>query len=212
VAARFLDVELAGARVAVQGFGAVGIHAARFLAAKGALLVAAADSRGATRDPEGLDVEALTEHKRSGKHLGDYGAGRPLERDDLIDVECDIWVPAARPDVIHQDNARRLEARMVVSGANIPATAEAERILHERGVLNVPDFIANAGGVICAAVEYHGGSESQVFSTIEEKIRRNTQLVLERSGQRGVLPRQAAVELATERVRRAMRHRRWSIF
>jgi glutamate dehydrogenase (NAD(P)+) len=212
VAARFCDLELAGARVAIQGFGAVGRHAARFLDAKGAQLVAASDSRSATCDPDGLDVEDLIAHKASGKQLGDYAAGRPLERDELIGVECEIWVPAARPDAITEANAGRIEARMVVSGANIPASAGAERILHERGVLNVPDFIANAGGVICAAVEYHGGSEAQVFTTIEEKIRRNTQEVLEQAARRRVLPRQAAVDLATERVRRAMETRRWSIF
>ena len=210
VAAGFCDFELPGARVAVQGFGAVGIHAARFLAARGAVLVAASDSRGATRDPGGLDVDALVEHKRSGKHLGEYAAGWPLERDDLIEVECEIWVPAARPDVIREDNASRIRARMVVSGANIAVEQGAERILHERSVLCVPDFIANAGGVICASVEYHGGSEAQVFATIEEKIRRNTREVLEGSEQRGVLPWKAAVDLAAGRVRRAMGYRRWS--
>jgi glutamate dehydrogenase (NAD(P)+) len=114
--------------------------------------------------------------------------------------------------VLRVDNVDRLRAKLVVSGANIPATEEAERRLHERGVLQVPDFIANAGGVICASVEYHGGSEPQALATIEEKIRANTEAVLEAARRRGVLPRQAAVDLAVERVRRAMGYRRWSIF
>ncbi len=212
VAVRFCDFELAGARVAVQGFGAVGIHAARFLAEKGAVLVAASDSRGATRNERGLDVEGLIEHKRSGKGVADWAGGEPLERDELIGVDCEIWVPAARPDAIREDNVDRLRAKLVVSGANIPATDAAERTLHERGVLNVPDFIANAGGVICAAVEYHGGGQAQAFETIEEKIRTNTEAVLEQARRRSVLPRRAAVDLAVERVRRAMDYRRWSIF
>jgi glutamate dehydrogenase (NAD(P)+) len=212
VAVRACDFELAGARVAVQGFGAVGMHAARFLAERGAVLVAASDAGGATHDPRGLDVAALVEHKRSGKGVGDYPAGKTLERDALIDVECEIWVPAARPDAIREDNVDRLRAKLVVSGANISTTPGAERIMHERGVLSVPDFIANAGGVICASVEYHGGSQAQAFATIEEKIRLNTETVIEQSKQRGVLPRQAAVDLAVERVKRAMGYRRWSIF
>ena len=96
----------------------------------------------------------------------------------------------------------------MLSGANIPVTAEAERILHERGVLVVPDFIANAGGVICAAVEYQRGTRRQAFDAIEEKIRRNTAVVLEEAAASGESPRDAAIAMATRRVRRAMRLRR----
>jgi glutamate dehydrogenase (NAD(P)+) len=212
VAARFAGLELAGGRVAVQGFGAVGIHAARFLAQRGALLVAVSDSRAAIQDPRGLDVEALVAHKRSGKGVGDWPGGERLERDAIVGVVCDIFVPAARPDVLREDNVDRLQARLVVSGANIPATEGAERRMHERGVWNVPDFIANAGGVICAAMEYHGASQTAAFAAIEEKIRANTEQVLEQARRRGVAPRRAAVDLAVERVRSAMAHRRWSLF
>jgi len=212
VATGFCDLELAGARVAIQGFGAVGIHSARFLAERGAVIVAASDSKGGTHRPEGIDVAELVEHKRSGKSVADYAAGESIEGESLVDVDCEIWVPAARPDVLRADNVDRLRAKLVVSGANIPATEEAERRLHERGILNVPDFIANAGGVICASVEYHGGNESQALASIEEKIRANTEAVLEGARRRGVLPRRAAFDLAVERVRRAMGYRRWSIF
>ena len=211
-AAPYCGLELAGARIAVQGFGAVGIHAARFLAERGAVLVAASDSRGATTSARGLDVGALIEHKRSGSGVGDFAGGEPLPGEDIVGVDCDVFVPAARPDVLREDNVDRLRAKLVVSGANIPATDAAERILHERGILNVPDFIANAGGVICAAMEYHGAGETAAFAAIEEKIRSNTEQVMEQSKQRGVLPRRAAVDLALERVRRAMSYRRWSIF
>ena len=93
-------------------------------------------------------------------------------------------------------------------GANIPFTAEAERVLHEIGILVIPDFIANAGGVICAAVEYHGGTQSQAFQMIEEKIRSNTEQVLQHAQKSGALPRQAAIALAEERVKTAMAYRR----
>ncbi len=212
VALRFSEFHLDGARLVVQGFGSVGMHAARFLGERGAVLVAASDSRGAIHDPKGLDVEALAALKSAGRSVAEHPKGRRLDRDAVIDVECEIWVPAARPDVIREDNVARLRTKLVVSGANIPASEAAERILHERGVLCVPDFIANAGGVICAAMEYAGATQAAAFQAIEEKIRTNTQQVLEDSRKRGVLPRRAAVDLAVERVERAMGYRRWTIF
>ena len=210
VARHFCDLEIKGARVVVQGFGSVGQHAARFLAEKGAVLVAAADSRATIADPKGLDIDALIQIKRDGKSLGDYGAGKTLDRDAVIGIDCDIWIPAARPDVIREDNVARLKTRLVAQGANIPVTAAAEAALHARNILSIPDFIANAGGVICAAVEHQGGTQRQAFETIEEKIRHNTQAVLEASRAQAILPRAAANELARRRVERAMGYRRWS--
>jgi glutamate dehydrogenase (NAD(P)+) len=211
IAARHQGIALEGARIAIQGFGAVGKHAARFLAAKGARLVAASDTRGTLVDERGIDVARLIELKREGRTVCDYPAGRKLDRDAVIDVECDIWIPAARPDVIREDNVHRLKTRLVLEGANIPFTAEAEQILHRRGVLAVPDFIANAGGVICAAMEYRGATESAVFQAIEEKIRANTEAVLGRVKEEGIPPRAAAVNLALERVHAAMKTRRFAI-
>lgn len=210
VAVRYRDFKLDGARVAIQGFGAVGKHAARFLAAKGAVLVAAADSSGTLHEPKGIDVAALAALKDAGKSVLDYADGEKLDGDAVIDIPCDIWIPAARPDVVHEDNVHRLKTKLVIQGANIPLTPGAERYLHEHGVLCVPDFIANAGGVICAALEYAGASEAIVFDVIAEKLRDNTQQVLERVGRQGVLPREAATELAVARVKKAMSYRRWS--
>ncbi len=208
VAAPVAGIELQGARVAVQGFGAVGKHAARCLMKRGATLVAASDSRGAVVDPEGLDVAALIAHKDADSPVHTFPGGRGLERDELIAVECDIWIPAARPDVLHEDNVRRLKARLVLQGANIPATEGAERWMHEQGIVSVPDFIANAGGVICAAVEYGGGTEGQAMVTIEDSIRDNTSEVLERARSDHVMPRVAAVAMAKARVVEAMSYRR----
>jgi glutamate dehydrogenase/leucine dehydrogenase len=212
VAAAEATVSLAGARLAIEGFGAVGQHAARFLGERGSRLVAVSDSRGATWHPDGLDVDALIAHKRAGLGVAAFPHGRPMKGDDLVAVECEIWIPAARPDVIRADNAARMRTALVLSGANIPATADAERILHERGVTVVPDFIVNAGGVICAAMEWHGATQTAAFEAIAERIRANTAAVLDLAKQRRVTPRQAAVELARERVLRAMATRRFSIF
>jgi glutamate dehydrogenase (NAD(P)+) len=212
VAVNYCGIGLEGARLVIQGFGAVGKHAARFLRDKGTVLVAAADSQGAVHNPDGLDIDALIALKEQGRSVAEFPDGRRLDRDAVVDIDCDIWIPAARPDVIDDSNCDRIKARMVLEGANIPVTTDAEKRLHERGVLCVPDFIANAGGVICAAMEYRQSSRRAAFESIEEKIRRNTELVLEAAKTEDVLPRQAAVELATERVRTAMSFRRWSIF
>jgi glutamate dehydrogenase (NAD(P)+) len=208
VAEEVAGIRLRGARVAVQGFGAVGRHAARFLAERGAVLVAASDSRGAVVNPRGLDVARLAAFKAEGRSVRDFPGGGPLAADELVAVDCDVWIPAARPDVLDARNAGRLRAKLVLQGANIPATAEAEAMLHARGVVSVPDFIANAGGVICAAVEFHGGTQAQAFAVIEEKIRENARAVLERARDAGLLPRAAAEELARARVEEAAGYRR----
>jgi glutamate dehydrogenase (NAD(P)+) len=212
VALRYCDFKLEGARIVVQGFGAVGGHAARFLTAKGAKLVAVADSRGATHNPAGLDVDALLELKAAGRSVADHADGTRLESDAVIDVECDIWIPAARPDVINDANVHRLKTRLVVQGANIPFTPGAEEYLHKRDVVCIPDFIANAGGVICAAMEYHGSTQAAALQTIEEKLRHNTEQVMETAKSKQILPRQAAIEMAEKRVRKAMGFRRFSLF
>jgi glutamate dehydrogenase (NAD(P)+) len=211
-AAPKLKFDVAGARIVIQGFGAVGYHAARFLARDGAKIVAASDSQGAILNPAGLDIEALRRHKETGAGVATFKGGSPIPADSLIAVPCEIWVPAARPDVIHEGNADRLQTKIVAQGANIPVTAAAERSLHARGILNLPDFIANAGGVICAAMEYHGATQGAAFQAIQEKITENVTEVLSRASRDNVLPRDAAVALALHRVRDAMKTRRWNTF
>jgi len=210
VAAPACGLALSGARVAVQGFGAVGYHAARFLAERGARLVAASDTRGTIASAAGLDVARLSAVKSRTGSVLDFAEGERLPRDAILEVDCDIWIPAARPDVLREENADRLRTRLVLQGANIPFTDGAERRLAERGVLVIPDFLANAGGVICAAMEYHGATRAAAFEAIGERIRANTAAVIENAAQRRVLPREAARAMAMEGVRRAMRLRRWS--
>ncbi len=209
VAQEFCDLRLDGARIAVQGFGAVGINAARFLVEKGAVLVAASDSRGFALNPSGLDVEELCQLKRSGGSLADHRDGQKEPREAIVGVDCDVFIPAARPDAIHRGNAGELKAKLVLEGANIPIAPGTETLLHERGILCVPDFIANAGGVISAAVEYHGGGQNLAFETITEKLSANTESVLKESRARKIAPRQAATEMAHRRVLQAMSYRRW---
>jgi len=212
VAREFCDLDISGARFVVQGFGAVGKHVARYLHAAGAIAVAVADSAGTIYNPDGLDVDKLLELKTSGRSVTEYADGERRDGDAIIDIECDIWIPAARPDVIHEANVDRLNTRMFVQGANIPITYAAEKVLQQRGILNLPDFIANAGGVICAATEYQGGGEKAAFAAIEEKLRRNTREVLETAQREQMLTRDAALAMARRRVEQAMSYRRWHIF
>jgi glutamate dehydrogenase (NAD(P)+) len=204
-------IALKGARVAVQGFGSVGLHAARFFTELGCVLVAASDSRATVVNTGGLDLAALITHKAESGALAGFAGGESLGPDAVVGVDCDIWIPAARPDVLTEANIAGLKARLVLQGANIPATPEAEAEMHARGIVNVPDFIANAGGVICAAMEYAGATQAAAFAAIEEKVGENTRAVLDRAATRGIALRAAAEELAGERVAGAMANRRWSL-
>jgi glutamate dehydrogenase/leucine dehydrogenase len=204
--AKVLDI--GGARVVVQGFGAVGWHAARLLAERGAAIIAVSDSKGATWNPGGLDVAALRTHKMSGGQVAGFPGGTTVPRDDIIGFDCELLVPAAQPDVVTTDNAAKISARVILQGANIPITVEAEAQLAERGVLCVPDVVANAGGVICAAAEYRGAGHAEAFAEITEKIRDSTAELLDRLRRAPMTPRAAAAQMAAERLRQAAALRR----
>jgi len=208
VAQDFSDAKLDGARIIVQGFGNVGSHAARYLEERGALLVGASDLDGTVYDPKGIDVDRLASIKAETGRVTDYEKGEKLPRDAWTDLPCEIFVPAARPDAVDETNALRLGCKIVLQGANIAVTARAERILHDRGILSVPDFVANAGGVICASVEFKGGTQKQAFETIEEKINENTREVLQLAEAHSQIPAEAALTLAKQRVAEAMAYRR----
>jgi glutamate dehydrogenase (NAD(P)+) len=212
IALQHLNIPMNGAKVAVQGFGSVGMNVARFLVQSGALIIAVADTGGTVYNAQGLDIEALITLKESHSSVTSYTDAEALSSDAIIDIICDIWIPAARPDVIHKDNVHRLQTKLVIEGANIPITYEAEKILHDHGILCIPDFIANAGGVICAAMEYHGATQKTAFEAIEEKLHENTKMVLKESEKKGILPRETAVSLAIARVEKAMNFNRFSLF
>lgn len=211
VCAEVLDeaglLDLDGARVVVQGFGAVGQHAALRLAERGAVVVGVSDSRGATYQADGLDVAALVAFKRE-QAVSAFPGGRPMPRDELLCVECDVLVPAAQPDVVTEENVQSLRASFVLEGANIPVTPAAELLLHRREVLVVPDVVANAGGVICAAVELHGGDRDQAFAAIRSKIGDSTRDLLARIGAGDLPPRAAALQMGRDRVLQAAPLRR----
>ncbi|MFO0754758.1 MAG: Glu/Leu/Phe/Val dehydrogenase [Thermodesulfovibrionales bacterium] len=205
---RHLGKNLAGAKVAIQGFGSVGKMCARFLAEKGAVIVAVSDSKGTLADPSGIDVKRIAEVKEQAGSVVHYPLGTVKGTGDLFAEQCDILIPAATPDVITGKNAGDVKAKLILQGANIPVTGEAEEMLHQRGVLSVPDFIANAGGVIMAAMEYAKKSEKEAFQAISDRIIRNTHVILEKAAREGILPRKAAEAVARERVVTAMSYKR----
>jgi glutamate dehydrogenase/leucine dehydrogenase len=170
-------------------------------------VVAASDITGAVYDPDGLDVPALVAFKRD-HSVAEYTDAKSIDRDSLLTLDCDVLVPAAQPDVLDEGNVDRVRAPVILSGANIPATTKAEAMLHERGVLCVPDFIANAGGVICAAVEWRGGSQTEAFALIDERIGANTLDLMTRISVTGEAPRPAAESMAWARLADARRYRR----
>jgi glutamate dehydrogenase (NAD(P)+) len=199
---------LGGARVIIQGFGAVGASAARELGQRGATVIAVSDIQGATWNLEGLDIEALLAHKKGGAPIAGFAGGRSVPRDDIVGFDCDIFIPAAQPDVVTTENVGKISARLVLEGANIPITRAAEFELADRGVLCIPDVVANAGGVICAAAEYRGAGRLEAFAEIEEKIRAAMAELLDRTRHGTLTPRAAAEEMATAHLAKAVALRR----
>ena len=153
-AARRINLEISGARVAVQGFGNVGGVAGKLFAEAGAHIVAVQDHGGTIFRDSGLDVQALLRHVAAAGTVAGFAESEAMDNDAFWDVACDILIPAALEQQITKDNAGRIKARMVVEGANGPTTPEADDILHERNVLVLPDVIANAGGVTVSYFEW----------------------------------------------------------
>ena len=153
-AARHLGLDIKGATVAVQGFGNVGSVSAELLAGIGARIVAVTDWKGGVHNPAGLDVAAMLQFVKAHKTIDGFPGGDPLENDGLFALDVDVLIPAALENQITIENAGAIRAKIVVEGANGPTTPEAHRHLHERGILVVPDILANAGGVTTSYFEW----------------------------------------------------------
>jgi glutamate dehydrogenase (NAD(P)+) len=167
-AERFLEIEplagldrLSGASVAVQGFGNVGQVAARCFRDAGARVIAVSDSRGGIRCDDGVDLLAVEAHKRKhGSVVGLPGTGA-IGNEDLLEMPCDVLVPAALGDQIRRDNAARIKAKLIVEAANAPTTPAADDILHGRGVVVLPDILVNAGGVTVSFFEWVQNTQNE---------------------------------------------------
>jgi glutamate dehydrogenase (NAD(P)+) len=178
-AARHLGMPLAGARVVVQGYGNVGSIAAQLLHEQGCRIVAASDSRGGVYTEKGIDPKDLLRHKEQTGSVVGYRGTDAITNDDLLELPCEILVPSALEGQITRENAPRIQARMVVEGANGPITPEADEVLRERKVFVVPDILANAGGVTVSYFEWV--QDLQSFFWSEEEINERLERILMRS-------------------------------
>ncbi len=177
--ARHLGMQLAGARVAVQGFGNVGSTAAQTLRAEGCRIVAISDSRGGIHNDRGLDPDDVLQHKQQAGRVAGYPGADAVTNEQLLELPCDILVPAAVEAQITADNAPRIKARIVVEGANAPTLPEADAVLRERRIFVVPDILANAGGVIVSYFEWV--QDLQSFFWSEEEINERLERIMVRS-------------------------------
>ncbi len=207
VAAKKMELNLEGAKLVVQGFGNVGRAVAKFLEKKGCKLIATCDSKGAVFSENGLNVQNLIKFKAEGNTISQFPEGKSMTHEELLKLESDIFIPAARPDVFRMDNQSQLKTKLVLEGANIPITHEAAKEIYKRGIVIIPDVIANSGGVICAATEYQKLLETTAFERVEETITANTLELLNRLEQKDLAPHEVSMAMARERISEARNYR-----
>lgn len=205
-ATKHLNIDIKGLRVAVQGFGKVGKAAAKVLREMGCKVIAVSDSKGGIYNPQGLDIQPLIKHKDRTGQVAGFGGTKPITNEELLELECDILVPAALESVITEENASRVKARIVVEGANGPSTPGAKEILNKQGVLVVPDILANAGGVVVSYFEWTQNlhrehwDEAEVNRKLEKKMVKAFKDVVEVSRKHGVDLATGAFMLAIKRI------------
>ncbi|MCD6552069.1 Glu/Leu/Phe/Val dehydrogenase [Thermotoga sp.] len=202
------------ATVAVQGFGNVGRFAALLIAQElGSKVVAVSDSKGGVYNPEGLDVEELIEYKLEEGTVATYPKGERISNEELLELDVDVLVPAALESAIHEGNAEKIKAKIVVEGANGPTTVEADEILEEKGVLVVPDILANAGGVTASYFEWVQDLQEffwdldQIRNALEKMMKEAFSDVMRTKNKYNTDMRTAAYILAIDRVAYATKKR-----
>jgi glutamate dehydrogenase (NAD(P)+) len=208
-AVRKRQMSLQGTTVAVQGFGNVGSYLAKFLAEDGATVVAVSDSTSGLHNPNGIDVQAAIAHKRETRSLAGFRGAEPISNEDLLLLECDVLAPCALEQVVTAENADKVRAKIIVEGANGPVTPTADEILEEKGVLVLPDILANAGGVVVSYFEWVQGlqeyfwKEAEVNAKLNDIITRAFNETWALMESRSVSMRLAAYGLAVQRVAEA---------
>jgi glutamate dehydrogenase (NAD(P)+) len=202
---------LIGVRVAIQGFGNVGSNAAAFIEQHGGEIVAVSDVRGGilSSGPTALSVRQLVEHVRLTGSVVDFPGTLPIDHEELIALPCDVLIPAALENALHEENAHLVRAAVIVEGANLPTTAAADRILRRRGIDVVPDLLANAGGVIASYFEWTQNLQQaqwplrKVNRQLRSYLARAYRTVAKVARERELSLREAAWLIAIDRVARA---------
>jgi glutamate dehydrogenase (NAD(P)+) len=194
------------ARIVVQGFGKVGAPAVQLLHEQGCLVVGVADATGAVYNPRGLSPTGLAAHHAAAGTVAGYEGGEPVSAEEILELDCDVLVPAALENELTERNADRVRARMIVEAANGPTTPEADRIFEDRGVLVVPDILANAGGVTVSYFEWvqdlqaYFWTEDEVNARLRRIMESSYVDVLDLAEDRKVTMRAAATVLGVSRV------------
>ena len=203
---RAVELRLPKLRAAVQGFGNVGSVAAQAVADAGASVVAVSDAGGGTVCENGPDVPRLAEHVRATGHVQGFSVGSDVARDEVLEIDCDVLIPAAAGSVITEKNAGRIRASIIAEGANAPVTPAADAILNDRGMFIIPDILCNAGGVFVSYLEYTQETQHNQMTQAEveqrpaERMQTAFERVYERSRQSGETMRHAAMDIAVSRV------------
>lgn len=207
IAAELARIPLEGATVAIHGFGNVGTFTFQFLTEMGAKVIVIADRTTTLHAEHGFDpkeVNALIDEK---KPLASYKKAKVISAEDFWKIPVDILIPASVTDVINESNYRTIQAKIIVEAGNIPMRDPIEEALHKKGILIVPDFLANAGGVISSYAEYRGYNPKQMFEIVKRKIEKSTTAVLKKSLKTGEYPRTVGLALARARVMKKMNAR-----
>ena len=206
LAAKHLGLSLNKSKVVVQGFGNVGSIAAELFSKEGALIIAASDVNGGIYNPKGLDMTRLLKHLEHRKTVVGFPGAKPISNEELLELACDVLVPAALENQITQENADRIKTRIIAEGANGPTTPAADKILEKKKVMVIPDILCNAGGVVVSYFEWvqdRSGffwTENEVNTRLEEILTRSFGEVLDMSLKHKVSLRVAAFMLAIKRV------------
>lgn len=190
--------------VAIDGFGNVGEFAFRHLEKIGAKIVAVSGSRGGIYDENGLDLKILLNLKSQNKAITEYPTGKKIKHSGIFELPVDILIPASVTDVINESNKDKIKAKIIVEGANIPMRENIENDLFKKGIIIVPDFVANAGGVISSYAEYRGCDLKQMFEMVEKKLYCCAKTIMEKSLAEKRNPREVGMRIAKERIERKM--------
>lgn len=197
-------------RIVIQGFGNAGSFAGLIFSKAGHRIIAISDSKGGIFNPNGLDIEKLLEYKKTTGALSDFPEGKNITNAELLEIECDLLIPAAYENVITEANANKIKAKAVLELANGPTTPEADEILFKKGIPVVPDILANSGGVTVSYFEWEQNlkkehwTEKEVFEKLKKMIEDASKKVLMKARESKTSLRMGAFILALERIKEKM--------
>jgi len=214
-AAKLLGIDLSNSTAAIQGYGNAGYYAAQIMKGMGVKIIAVSDSKGGIYNPKGMDPEAVFEHKSKTRSVIDFPGAKNISNAELLEIECDVLMPAALENQITGKNADKIKAKIVAELANGPVTPEADEIFMKKGIFDIPDFLCNAGGVTVSYFEWVQNQtglywhEQEVFERLDKIMTESFCAVHNTSTEKNIDMRTAAYVLAVSRVVESMRLRGW---